>query len=80
MNQETNQEANEKNVTEADKKSAIKWYPIAFNSFSVSGKEIITNILKHEWNRLVTSDQCCWRAIGITTISILNLWNSCQVC
>ena len=54
--------------------------PIAFNSFSVSGKEIITNILKHEWNRLVTSDQCCWRAIGITTISILNLWNSCHVC
>ena len=47
MNQETNQEANEKNVTEADKKSAIKWYPIAFNSFSVSTEKMITNILDH---------------------------------
>ena len=41
MIQETNQEANEKTVTEADKKSAIKWHPIVFNSFSVSSEKIL---------------------------------------
>ena len=41
-------------------------------------EEIITNILDHESNRLVASDQYCWGAIDITAILILNPRNSCH--
>ena len=48
--------------------------------FSLSSEEIKTNILDHEWNRLVASDKCCRGAISITTILILNPLNSCHGC
>ena len=52
------------NFTEA--KKAMKEYPIAFISFSVSNEEIITKIMDHKWNRFVASKQCCWGAMKIS--------------
>ena len=56
----------------------MKRHPITFDSFSVSGQEITANKLDHKSNRLVASDECCWGFIGVSTILILNLINTCH--
>ena len=70
MNHEANQVTLLKQV-----KQVIKQHIITFNSFNVPTKEILTKILDHTWNRLVSSEQCFWGVTGITTILILNIWN-----
>ena len=69
-----NQGANQVNLLKQIKKAMTR-HPISFNSFSLSSEENNTNILDQEWNRLVASDQCCWGAINISIILILNPWN-----
>ena len=50
-------------------KKAMNRYPFVFN-FSISSKEVTTNILDHKLSRLVASDQCYWVAIGMTNTLI----------
>ena len=59
-------------------KKAVKRHFIAFNSFSFSSEEIMISIIDYEWNRFMAFDQCCWGAIGIATILIVNPQSSCH--
>ena len=56
----------------------MKQHPLAFYSFRVSSEEIATNIVGHERNRWVASDQRYWGARNFTLILLLNPRNSCR--